>query len=196
MHPQEAIAFWLFALAVAGTPGPSNVLVMTAGAQSGVVAGLRCLAGVVAGMAMLLAVAALGLAGVLHAVPAALVVLRVLGSAFLLWLAWQVAMSPHPAAGSSAPVVGFWRAFAFQWINPKSWVVGASAAGTFAGGDEALSRALAIAGVFAAAAAPACGAWLLGGALLQEWLREGRRWRMFQRAMGLALAVSVAMLWV
>jgi threonine/homoserine/homoserine lactone efflux protein len=35
MQPQEMVAFFLFAVAAAVTPGPSNLLVMAAGARAG-----------------------------------------------------------------------------------------------------------------------------------------------------------------
>lgn len=191
-------AFLLFAFVAAVTPGPSNVLVMAAGARAGVVGGLRCLAGVVSGMAALMAVAMLGLGALLAAWPGALGVLRVAGSLFLLHLAWRIAHAPPPGdGGDCADVAGGLRAFAFQWVNPKSWMVGAAAAATFAGaaGAPAWQRALLMGGLFAAAALPACALWLLFGAGLKRWLRDAAKARRFQSAMGVLLALSVALLW-
>jgi len=199
MQPQEMLAFFLFAVAAAVTPGPSNLLVMAAGAQAGWEGGLRCLAGVVLGTALLMGVAALGLAGMLQAWPGLLMVLRAGGSLFLLWLAWQIANAPPTEArGAAIPPAGFWAAFAFQWVNPKSWIVGASAAATFgtAPDQPAALHALAMAGIFALAAAPSCALWLVGGAFLRRWLADARRANGFQRGMGLLLAASVAVLWI
>lgn len=101
MQPQEMVAFFLFAVAAAVTPGPSNLLVMAAGARAGWAGGLRCLAGVVLGMALLMGVAAFGLAGVLQAWPGLLMAFRAGGSLFLLWLAWQIASAPPMQGGRS-----------------------------------------------------------------------------------------------
>lgn len=198
MQAQEALAFLLFAFVAAGTPGPSNVLVMAAGARAGLLGGLRCLGGVVAGMALLMGVAVLGLGSLLQAWPAAMMGLKAAGSLMLLWLAWQIAGAPPPGDASGSGLVGFWKAFLFQWINPKSWVVGASAAATYAAaaGQAPLLRASAIAGLFAAAATVGCGIWLASGALLRDWLRVPHRAKLFNRTMDALLAVSVVLLWI
>ena len=186
-------AFFVFALVAAVTPGPSNVMVLAAGARAGLVDGLPCLAGVVAGMALLIGAAALGLGGVITALPAVMVALRWGGAALLLWLAWQIARAPSMRGGLRAEPVGFWRALAFQWVNPKSWIVAASAAATYgsATSNAPLVGALWMAGVFAAAAAPSCLLWLTFGSALQRALSDPRRARVFNAVMGLSLAASV-----
>ena len=198
MTPEQMSAFFLFALAAAITPGPSNVMVMVAGARGGLVAGLPCLAGVVGGMALMMACGQIGLAGVVHAFPSSLLLLKWTGAAFLLWLAWKVANAGPMADGATASPVGFWKALAFQWVNPKSWIVSVSAAGTYGTGmaDQGpglglLLPALQLGAVFAAAAAPSCALWLASGASMQRWLRDARRARRFNIAMGVALAASV-----
>ena len=92
MTPDAMVAFFVFALVAAVTPGPSNVMVLAAGARAGLIGGLPCVAGVVAGMALLIASAAFGLGSVVSALPAAMVALRWGGAALLLWLAWKIAL--------------------------------------------------------------------------------------------------------
>jgi threonine/homoserine/homoserine lactone efflux protein len=193
MTPDAMAAFFVFAWVAAITPGPSNVMVLAAGARAGLLGGLPCLAGVVAGMASLIAAAVLGLGGVITALPVAMVALRWGGAALLLWLAWQIARAPPMAADARADPVGFWRAFAFQWVNPKSWIVGASAAATYGAGmtGAAPGRAALMGAVFAAAAAPSCLLWLAFGAALQRALTDARRARVFNTVMGVLLAASV-----
>ena len=159
------------------------------------VGGLGCLAGVVAGMALMMGAANLGLGGFVQAFPWSLMVLKWGGAAFLLWLSWKVASAPPMTAVHDKPPVGFWAALAFQWINPKSWIVCISAATTYGAtmNDSPMLRAVVMAAVFALAAAPSCGAWLVFGALMRECLTDARRSRVFNVAMGMALALSVAM---
>jgi threonine/homoserine/homoserine lactone efflux protein len=193
MTPDAMAAFYVFALVAAVTPGPSNVMVLAAGARAGLVGGLPCLAGVVAGMALLIGAAALGLSGVIGALPAAMVLLRWGGAALLLWLAWKIASAPPMAAGTRADAVGFWRALAFQWVNPKSWIVGASAAATYGAGivGDTAARAALMGALFAAAAAPSGLLWLAAGGALRRALTDARRARTFNLVMGLLLAASV-----
>lgn len=195
MQAEQVIAFFIFAVVAAVTPGPSVVMVMVAGARDGIVGGFRCLAGVVAGMAFMIGAAVLGLGGLVQAVPQVLIVLKPVGAAFLLWLAWKVASAPPMNDVESSPPIGFWTAAAFQWVNPKSWIVCASAAGTFGAAidGQPLHRAASMAAVFALAAAPSCAVWLAFGTLLRPWLTDSRRSRIFNVVMGVALASSVVL---
>jgi threonine/homoserine/homoserine lactone efflux protein len=84
----------------------------------------------------------------------------------------------------------------FQWVNPKSWLVSASAAGTFLqpdAGSPVLQAAL-LGGLFTVAALPSCFVWLAFGAAVQRVLRSERRLRAFNVAMGALLALSIALI--
>jgi threonine/homoserine/homoserine lactone efflux protein len=198
MSLEQAAAFLVFALVAAVTPGPSNVMLTGTGAAVGVARGLPCLAGVALGMGLLILAVGLGLGQLVlgHAV-----VLRALnwgGALFLLWLAWKIATAPPVAPGEAARPVGFWGAALFQWVNPKSWLVSASAAGAYlhGAGEGALAEAATLAALFVAAAAPSGLLWLAFGASLNRWLRGARAARIVNLAMGASLAASVAfILW-
>ena len=195
---QELVAFFLFSVTAALTPGPANILVMSAGLRSGILGGLPSLGGTVLGMGLLMGASGIGLGAVLVAYPAAVTVLKVLGAAVLLWLSWKVATAPPLRSQSMPDPIGFWRIVLFQWVNPKAWVVAASAAatyGTSAGAPLALRAAL-LAGTFMLAAAPSVGLWLVFGAALQRVLSSERRGRQLNLLMGLLLACSVVMLLV
>ena len=146
-------------------------------------------------MGVMMFVVAFGLGSVVLASPLVLRALNWGGAAFLLWLAWKIATAGRPtrrpADGRSASS----GAAAFQWINPKSWLVCASAAGTYlgAGSGSALGQALAFGGLFVLASLPCCFVWLAFGATVQRFLRTERARRAFNIAMGGLLAASVAL---
>jgi threonine/homoserine/homoserine lactone efflux protein len=196
MTGEQALAFLLFAVVAAVTPGPSNVMLTSAGANAGIRRGFPCLLGVAAGMGLMMFLVPLGLASVVLRHPLALTALHWLGAAYLLWLAWKIATAGRSAATADADPVGFTGAAIFQWVNPKSWLVSLSAAGTFlsAQGGSALAQAAALGGLFAAAALPSCFLWLAFGAAIQRFLVGERRQRAFNAAMGALLALSVALI--
>jgi threonine/homoserine/homoserine lactone efflux protein len=196
MTPEQAIAFVLFAVAAAGTPGPSNLLLTATGASAGVRRGLPCLFGVTIGMGVMMFVVALGLGSVVLASPGVLRALNWAGAAVLLWLAWRIATAARTDAAAGRRPVGFVGAAAFQWINPKSWLVCASAAGAYlsAGSGSALAQAMAFGGLFILASLPCCFAWLAFGATAQRFLRTERARCTFSIAMGVLLAGSVALI--
>src|SRR5262249_59135140 len=88
---ERAVAFLLFAVVAAVTPGPSNIMLTAAGAQAGVLRGLPCLLGVMTGMGLMMFLVPLGLGSVVLQNPLVLKALHWGGAAVLLWLAWKIA---------------------------------------------------------------------------------------------------------
>ncbi|HZP37532.1 MAG TPA: LysE family translocator [Methylomirabilota bacterium] len=197
MNTEQAAAFLLFAVVAAVTPGPSNVMLTAAGANAGVWRGLPCLLGVTVGMGLMMFLVPLGLGSVVLAYPLVLRLLHWAGAAFLLWLAFKIATSSSldDTIGRRDPV-GFVGGAVFQWVNPKAWLVTASAAGTFlhAEAGRPLAQAAALAGLFVIAALPACFVWLAFGAGVQRVLRSPGRLRVFNVTMGVLLALSVLLI--
>jgi threonine/homoserine/homoserine lactone efflux protein len=192
MTTQQATAFFLFAIVAAITPGPSNLILTSAGAAAGVLRGLPSLFGVALGMGLLMFLVAFGLGSFVLASPLILQGLKWFGIVFLLWLSWKIATAGRSEATGGQEVVGFWRAAAFQWVNPKSWLVSASAVGTYLqAGAGAVEQSIAFGVLFVLAALPSCFVWLAFGAALQRFLRTERASKMFNVAMGALLAGSV-----
>jgi threonine/homoserine/homoserine lactone efflux protein len=189
------IAFVTFTAVVAGTPGPGNALLAAIGARVGFRRGVASLLGQVMGMGAMLFVIALGLGGVILAHPLALQVLKWGGAAMLCWMAWRIAAAGHAGQATDAPA-GFISMAAFQWVNPKGWLVAAAAIAAFldrrSGG--ALAQAAVLATVFTLVALPACAPWLTFGAALQRWLRAPRARRVVNAAMAALLAASTLLL--
>jgi threonine/homoserine/homoserine lactone efflux protein len=197
MTPDKIVAFLLFAVVGAVTPGPSNVMLTAVGARVGIVRGLPCLFGVTTGMGLMMFVVPLGLGSLVLAHPLVLAALHWGGAAFLLWLSWKIATSS--SAIDSVPErdpVGYLGAAIFQWVNPKSWLVAASAAGTFltASAGSPVGQAAWLGGLFALAALPSCFVWLAAGAAMQRVLCSPRRLRAFNIAMGVLLALSIVLI--
>jgi threonine/homoserine/homoserine lactone efflux protein len=181
MHdPAQLIAFVTFSAVVAGTPGPSNALLTVVGARAGVRRGLPSLLGQVTGMGAMLFAITLGLGDVLLAHPLALQALKWGGAAMLCWIAWRIATAGHGGDAADAPA-GFLGMAAFQWVNPKGWLVGVAAIATFPI-------------LFALVAFPSCLPWLAFGAALQRFLRTPRARRVLNGAMAALLVASTILL--
>jgi len=191
------VAFLLFTVVAAGTPGPSNIMLTAAGAQAGVLRGLPCLFGVTTGMGLMMVLVPFGLGSLVLRHPLVLKALNWGGAAFLLWLSWRIAISSSriDAPPGRSPV-GFLGAAAFQWVNPKSWLVTASAASTFLNAEAGspILQAASLGILFFLGACPSCFLWLAFGATLQRVLRSDRSLRMFNIVMGALLALSIALI--
>jgi threonine/homoserine/homoserine lactone efflux protein len=196
MTTEQAVAFLIFAVVAAVTPGPSNVMVTTAGANAGILRGLPCLFGVTTGMALMMFLVPLGLGSLVLAHPLALRALNWGGAAFLLWLAWKIATSASLDSTVGGDPVGYVGAAVFQWVNPKAWLVTASAAGTFLHADSGspVTQAASLGGLFALAALPSGFVWLAFGASVHHVLGTRRRLRAFNITMGVLLALSIVLI--
>jgi threonine/homoserine/homoserine lactone efflux protein len=178
------------------TPGPSNIMLTAAGANAGVLRGLPCLFGVTTGMGLMMFLVPLGLASLVLRNPLVLQALHWGGAAVLLWMSWKIATSRGIDSTTDQDPVGFVGAAVFQWINPKSWLVSTSAAGTFlsAGDGSPIVQSLYLGGLFVVGALPSCFLWLAFGATVQRFLTSPRRLRVFNIAMGLLLALSIVLI--
>ena len=193
MTAGQVINFLLFAVVAAITPGPSNLILTSTGANAGLLRGLPCLAGVVFGMGLMMFLVAFGLGNVVLASPWLILVLKWGGIGFLLWLAWKIATAGRSDVTTEKRPLGFWGAAAFQWINPKSWLVSVSAVSVYMhpAAGTAFSQAVGFSLLFMLAALPSCFIWLAFGASIQRFLNTKRTARIFNIAMGVVLAGAV-----
>jgi threonine/homoserine/homoserine lactone efflux protein len=171
-------------------------MLTAAGANAGVLKGLPCLFGVVTGMGLMMFLVPLGLGSLVLKHPLVVKTLNWGGAAFLLWLSWKIATSSRTESMPGGKPVGYLGAAVFQWVNPKSWLVSASAAGTFLGAEAGspLAQAASLGGLFAIAALPSCFVWLAFGATVQHVLHSERRLRIFNIVMAALLALSIALI--
>jgi len=182
-----------FAVAMAFTPGPNNVMLAASGVNFGFARTLPHMAGVTAGFVVLVLASGLGLGLVFEAVPQLQIVIKVVGSAYLLWLAYKVATAhlARDTGGGPARPFTFWQAAAFQWINPKGLVAAISAIAIYLRpGQEARDLAIMVA-VFGIVTAGSVTTWASFGVALRRLLRDPARARLFNIAMGLLLVVSI-----
>ncbi len=115
-----------FALITCGTPGPNNMLLTSAGAAQGFRRSVPLLVGVVGGINLMILATALGLGVMFEQLPLLHDGLKLIGSAYLLWLAWKVATASGPAEGNR-PLIPAHQGAMLQLLNPKAWMMALSA---------------------------------------------------------------------
>ena len=192
MGTAEIFAFVVFAVVTSITPGPNNIMLTATGANVGIRRGLPHMFGVTFGFALMLFLVAAGMGTPLLASPIAMRALRIAGIVVLLWLAFKIATAGRAAGGARERPIGFIEAAAFQWVNPKAWLICAGAVGSFLHEDASspLPQAAFFALVFMLAGTPCMLVWLGFGAAMQRLLATDRAFRNFNIAMGLLLAAT------
>jgi threonine/homoserine/homoserine lactone efflux protein len=185
------------AFVVSVTPGPNNSLLLASGLRFGFRGTVRHVAGTAVGMGVLILVMAGGVGVVLLALPGVDLSLKLAGSAYLVYLAWRIARSHGIRRATSSRPLGVLGAAAFQFANPKAWLFGLAAAGTFLPpGLGTLAAALVVAATCAVVILGTASVWAAGGAALNRLADDGRAQRAVNLALALALAASVAFIWI
>ena len=193
MTPALLMAASLFILSSSITPGPNHTMLMTSGVNFGFRRSLRHLLGVQVGFAILLSSVGLGLHAVLDRVPQFYTLLRYLGSAYMLWMAWKLATT---RAVLTEPLftqqpMGFWGALAFQWVNPKAWVMALTFMSTYMAPGALLLEILLLALLFMLLSTPCSAFWLGFGQAMRRLLQNPSHLRLFNVTMALALVASL-----
>jgi threonine/homoserine/homoserine lactone efflux protein len=192
------IAVLIFSVVMGFTPGPNNVMLASSGATHGVRRTWPHLMGVALGFPAMILVIGLGLASILLASSRLQLGMKIVSSLYLLWLAFQIARSSSVGGGATkARPLTFFQAAAFQWVNPKAWLiaVGAISAYTAGVGAHLYLQVAIIAMMSVAVSFSSSLTWAVCGAAIGRWLRSPLALRLFNFLMaGLLLASVVPIL--
>ena len=186
----------LFAFVMSATPGPNNIMLTASGANYGFRRTLPHMFGISCGFLALIATVAAGLGALFVAYPPLQTALRVVGSAYLLYLAWRIATAnPEGNRGGEGKPITFLEAAGFQFANPKAWIMAISAVSAFTlSGDAYVVSAVAVALTCSLVNLPSIGMWAAFGTAIGRLLRSANAWRRFNHAMGGLTAACVLLI--
>jgi threonine/homoserine/homoserine lactone efflux protein len=193
MSPDAFLALVVFAFVTSVTPGPNNLMLLASGVNFGFVRTVPHMFGIAGGFATLLFGVGMGLGAVLKAYPALDLTLKIAGGAYLSYLAWKIAMSRSLTAKGEAKAVPmtFFQAAAFQWVNPKAWVMAVTAMAVYTNPEAPFLSMLLVTAAFAAVNFPSVSIWAGFGMALRGFLADPVRLKWFNIAMGVLLAATL-----
>ncbi|MBL4720009.1 MAG: LysE family translocator [Alphaproteobacteria bacterium] len=190
-------AFVLFAIASTASPGGATTLATASGVRFGWRRSLPLLFGIAVGLSVLTG-AASGLSAILQNHPLLSLLMKIAGSAYLLWLAYGIGRAGAPQAGDGgrdAPYTFFAGIVLLVW-NPKAWAMGFGAAASFAAlASDPATLALIMGATFGVSAITFLSLWCAAGAALAKLLQTERQWRVLNVAMALLLAATIPPIW-
>ena len=192
MSAETFAALITYAFVTSITPGPNNFMLLASGVNFGFSRTIPHMFGIAAGFASLLIGVGAGLGAVLTAFPALHTALKIAGGAYLLYLAYRVAMSRSlgEAAGRGQPM-RFIEAAAFQWVNPKAWVMALTAMAIYTDPKQPFLSAAIVVVAFAMVNLPSVSSWAGFGMALRGFLADAVRLKWFNISMGLLLAATL-----
>jgi threonine/homoserine/homoserine lactone efflux protein len=185
-------AFASFAFVASITPGPNNLMLWADGLNFGFRRTIPHLVGITVGFVSLLLAVSLGLGTLFETVAWVAPTLRVVGSAYLLYLAYRIATSASVEQSRVGRPFTFVEAAAFQCLNPKAWLMTIAGAGTFIPPEQPLLKStLLFTGFFGAVVVPSIVLWAAGGTVLSRLLSDPRRRMIVNVALALVLVCVV-----
>lgn len=192
MQAETFLALFLFAFTTSITPGPNNMMLFASAVNFGFFRTVPHMLGIGAGFLSLLIAVGLGLGALLHSVPLLYTVLKFAGGAYLVWIAWKIGTSRSLSEGKGNAVpMTFLQAAAFQWINPKAWVMAVTAMATYTSQQSYLASVIWVGIVFAIVNVPSVSTWAGFGSALRQWLSDPVRLKWFNITMAVLLVVSL-----
>ena len=182
-----------FAVVTLFSPGPNNLMLMASGLNYGFARTQPHVVGVAFGFGFLNLMVGLGLGAAFATYPALYAVLKYVGAAYLLFLAWKVATAGPPSTeGQTAgrPMT-FLQAAAFQWVNPKAWAMALGAIASFAAIADYPTNVIGLAAIFTSIGLVSAWTWVLLGLGVRRIVGDERLVRVINGAMALLLVASL-----
>jgi threonine/homoserine/homoserine lactone efflux protein len=188
----------MFAFVSSITPGPNNIMLTSSGILFGFVRSIPHMLGITVGFGVLLALCAAGIGSLVVAVPAMHLALKLFGSAYLIYLAWQLrGMAFRQDDNARGRPMSFAGAALFQFANPKAWIMAVTGASAFLPPAQPVALAIALfCLVFCAVNLPCISVWAGAGAALRRYLAQPRWQRLFCLAMVALTLYSALAVWL
>ena len=185
----------VFGFVTSITPGPNNTFLFTSGANFGVRRSLPYANGIIAGLSIMMIAIGAGLGVIFVTTPLIYQSLKWVGFAYIVYMAYLIARSTGGSSAGEARYVGFGRSVAFQFINPKAWIIMSAFMATFIHLDNPLPTTVTTCAVFLAVTWPGGVIWAAGGQVLSRFLDNPSRRRAFNvTAAGLLVASMIPVL--
>lgn len=186
-----------FAFVGTVSPGPNNAVLWASGMRFGFRRTLPHVAGTALGIGMLALGVAVGIGSVFDAIPVAKLGLKIVGSAYLLYVAFLVVRGGGIGRADVSHPLSLWQGITFQCVNPKAWIFVIAAVGTFL--SPALPRLVGVGlltGTVMVVVVGSSSIWAAGGAALSRVVENERTRSVVSIALALLLVASVVLIWV
>ncbi|MEA2016843.1 MAG: LysE family translocator [Campylobacterota bacterium] len=184
-----------FTLSTVMTPGPNNIMLLSSGLTFGYRRTLPHTFGVMFGFAFMVVLVGLGMGVLFEKYPIIFTILKIVGVLYLFWMAYKIATNDSgydvDKSNKSKPFT-FLQAAAFQWVNPKAWIMAITAISVFVTSSEnSLLQVLTIAFIYLLSGVISTNSWALGGVMLKKFIKNQKSVKIFNISMAILLVVSV-----
>ena len=188
------IALVLFSFVSSVTPGPNNMMLLASGLNFGFRRTIPHMLGIGIGFTIMVLLIGLGLGQVFVRFPVLYTALKLAGAVYLIWLALKIARSgpiSRDEPNSAAEPFTFLQAAAFQWVNPKAWMMAVTAVATYMVVESPTLNAMIVAVSFGVVNLPSVSVWALFGVGMRRLLDDPKKQKLFNWTMAGLLVLSL-----
>ena len=191
MHP-ELLSISLFWFVAAYTPGPNNVVASYSGFNFGVKKTIPHILGVALCFTSLVLLLTIGLINVFKLFPIIQMIMRYLGTIFLIYLAYKIASSTASDEIKTENPVKFIETFLFQYLNPKGVMVAIIVVSTYVElGENYLNHATQVVALAFLFSSTSITLWTFIGKFLRKFATNDKFIKYFNYAMSGLLLLSI-----
>lgn len=192
MDAQIIAAFCIYAIVTSITPGPTNFMLLTSGANFGFLRTIPHFLGVAVGFTVMVAAVGLGLGALLTDHPRIYLLLKTAGITYLLYLSWCLLRATGGMQAGKSPLkpMNFFMGGLFPLVNPKAWIMAIGAIGTYLPSTSSTHDVFVIAIIFGLINAACMAVWAGFGEALGRALMHPLWQKIFNISMALMLALS------
>jgi len=185
-----AISVYNFVMYV--TPGPNNSILTASGIKFGFFRTIPNIFGIPTGHGLQLALVCLGLGSLFVYYPILLDVLRYVGAAYILYLAYKMfgSLNISDSEDKSRPLK-YYEAILFQFVNPKAWVICITAVSLFYPEKENLFMGTIFMVIMSTVInIPSISVWALGGSIIRYYLNNNNLKKIIEWILALMLLAT------
>ena len=191
MHPELLLLIGI-SLSLGFTPGPNNAVAAYSGFNFGIRKTLPLILGVGFGYTTLIILINFVLISTFKNYPIIQEIIRILGTIFLIYLAYKISFSKISSDGRTENPVKFLDKFIFQFINPKGVMAAVTLSSSFVEqGENYLNHSIWVIVVCSVTAFLSITSWTFLGKFLRKFATNNNFIKRFNYAMSLLLIVCI-----
>ena len=191
MHP-EILSIALFWFVAAYTPGPNNIVASYSGFNFGIKKTIPHILGTTLGFTSLVFFLTVGLVNVFKLFPIIQVVIKYLGTLFLLYLAYKISFSKISTDTKKENPVRFIETFLFQYLNPKGVMVAIVVVSTYVDlGENYINYAIQVIMLALIFSGTSITLWTFIGKFLRKFATNEKFIKYFNYVMSVLLLLSI-----
>ena len=191
MHPELFLLIGI-SLSLGFTPGPNNAVAAYSGFNFGIRKTLPLILGVGFGYTTLIILINFVLISTFKNYPIIQEIIRILGTFFLIYLAYKISFSKISSDGKTENPVKFFDKFIFQFINPKGVMAGITLSSNFVEqGENYLNHSIWVIVVCSVTAFLSITSWTFLGKFLRKFATNNNFIKRFNYAMSLLLIICI-----